>query len=89
MDFGYGVASAILTIAQKKIVAPFCKFALSRRILVSQAYADNYCTSFKTRKTYDDIKRDMVHRALCCGTIARCLKSGNNSLSRELLLGQQ
>ena len=59
MDFGYGVASAILTIAQKKIVAPFCKFALSRRILVSQAYADNYCTSFKTRKTYDDIKRDM------------------------------
>ena len=59
MDFGDGVASAILTIAQKKIVAPLCKFAMSRRIIISQAYADNYCASFKTRKTYDDIKKDM------------------------------
>ena len=42
MDFGDGVASAILTIAQNKIIAPLCKFAMSRRIIISQAYADNY-----------------------------------------------
>ena len=35
MDFVDGVASAILTIAQKKIVAPLCKFAMSRRIIIS------------------------------------------------------
>ena len=58
IDFGDGVASAILTIEQKKIVAPMCKFAMSRRIIISQAYDYNYCASFKTRKTYDDIKRD-------------------------------
>ena len=32
---------------------------MSHRIIVSQAYADNYCASFKTRKIYDDIKKDM------------------------------
>ena len=52
MDFGDGVASAILTIAQKKIVAPLCKFAMSSRIIISQAYADNYCGSFKSQKIY-------------------------------------
>ena len=59
MDFGDGVASAILTIAQKKIVAPLCRFAISRRIIISQAYADNYCASFKTRQIYEEIRRDM------------------------------
>ena len=39
---------------------------MSHRIIVSQAYADNYCASFKTRKTFDDIKRDMeqAHAAI-------------------------
>ena len=60
MDFSDRVASAILTIAQKKIVAPLCKFTMSRRIIISQAYADIYYSSFKTKKTYDVIKKDMA-----------------------------
>ena len=67
MDFGYRVASAILTISQKKIVAPLCKFAMSRRIVISQAYADNYCGSFKTQKIYEEIRRDMEQAHLAVG----------------------
>ena len=64
---GDGVASAILTIAQKKIVAPLCKFAISRRIIISQAYADNYFGSFKTQKIYEEIRRDMEQAHLAVG----------------------
>ena len=66
IDFGDGVASAILTIAQKKIVAPLCKFEISRRIIISQTYADNYRDSFKTQKIYEEIRRDMKQAHVGC-----------------------
>ena len=35
MDFEDGVSSAILTIVQRKIVAPLCKIQLSKQIVIS------------------------------------------------------
>ena len=59
MDFGDGVSSAILTIVQRKIVAPLCKLQLSKQIVIAKAYADNYCSRFRKKETYMAVKKDM------------------------------
>ena len=59
MDFGDGVSTAILTIVQRKIVAPLCKLQLSKQIVIAKAVADNYFSRLRKKETYAAVKKDM------------------------------
>ena len=40
-------------------MAKLCKLDLTRQVILSGAYADNYKSSFRTKKEYLEVKQDM------------------------------
>ena len=59
MDFGDSISAIVIRIIQEKFLAKLCKLDLTRQMIISGAYADNYNSSFRPKKEYLNVKQDM------------------------------
>ena len=60
MDFGDSISALVIRIIQEKCLAKLCKLDLTRHVILFDAYADNYNSSFQTRTEYLKVKTNMA-----------------------------
>ena len=66
IDFGDSFSALVIRIIQEKFLTKFCKLDLTKQVILFGAYADNYNSSFRTKKEYLLVKQDMenIHEQL-------------------------
>ena len=50
MDFGDSISVLVIRIIHEKFLTKLCKLDLTRQVIISGAYADDYNSSFTTKK---------------------------------------
>ena len=66
MNFGDSISALVIRIIQEKFLAKLCNLDLTRQVIPSGNYANNYNSSFRAKKEYLDVKPHMedIHKQI-------------------------